>query len=46
VKDATTHRPKTDHRQRKKDLEKRKALGHKEDDHEEQQGYGGMSAPW
>ena len=46
VKDATTHRPKTDHRRRKKEQEKRKALGHKDNDHEEQQGYGGMSAPW
>ena len=39
-------RPQTDRRRRKKDLEKRRALGHKDSDHEEEQGYGGMKAPW
>ena len=47
VKDATTmRRPKTDHKRRKKELEKRRALGHKDNDHEDEQGYGGMKAPW
>ena len=46
VKDATTMPRHTDHKRRKKDLEKRRALGHKDNDHEEEQGYGGMKAPW
>jgi len=32
VKDATTHRPARDRKHRRKEQEKKKALGHKEDD--------------
>ena len=36
----------TDSKRRRKEQEKKIALGHKEDDREERQSYDGMTAPW